>query len=107
LTRQTKLPLRAYDGNPPAQKHSDTSVEAGARIDSQLNRLQRQVLNYLQKQGETGATDEEMQQGLGMPPNTQRPRRRELQLNEVVHDSGARRLTRSGRRAVVWKYRAG
>jgi hypothetical protein len=38
-----------------------------------------------------------------MDPNTERPRRRELQLNGLVRDSGERRLNRSGRRAVVWE----
>lgn len=49
-----------------------------------------------------GTTDEEMQWGLEMPANTQRPRRRELQLWGRIIDSGNTRATKSGRQAVVW-----
>lgn len=52
--------------------------------------------------GEHGATDEEMQQALGIDPNTQRPRRVELHEGGMIADSNKRRPTRSGRGAVVW-----
>lgn len=35
--------------------------------------------------------------------NTQRPRRRELELMGRIEDSGQTRLTRSRRAAVVWR----
>ena len=95
-----QLPLVAYDGRPPRQRHSDTSHEAADSVEVRLGRLQRQVLDYLAR---GGATDEEIQDRLNMAPNTERPRRRELQLNGLVRDSGERRLTRSGRKAVVWE----
>lgn len=95
-----------YGGKPPSQLHSETSREAAEQISVRLNPLQRQVLVYLIRQAEKGATDEEMQEVLEMSPNTQRPRRRELQLSGVVVDSGVKRLTNAKRRAVVWRINA-
>lgn len=46
-----QLPLVAYDGRPPRQRHSDTSHEAADSIEVRLGRLQRQVLDYLAKGG--------------------------------------------------------
>ena len=68
-----QLPLVAYDGRPPRQRHSDTSPEAADSVEVRLGRLQRQVLDYLAR---GGATDEEIQDRLNMAPNTERPRRR-------------------------------
>ena len=99
-----QLPLAAYDGRPPRQNHSETSHEAADSVEVRLGGLQRQVLDYL---ATGGATDEEIQDQLNMPPSTQRPRRRELQLHGLVRDSGIRRATRSGRRAVVWEVAVG
>jgi len=50
----------------------------------------------------SGMTDEEMQADTGMNPSTQRPRRVELAEGGWVEDSGRKRLTKSGRLAVVW-----
>ena len=60
----------------------------------------RAVLLFITDLG--GATDEEIQLGLGMNPSTQRPRRVELVEGGWIEDSGERRKTRSGRSAVVW-----
>jgi len=89
-----------YDGDPPAQRHSPTSIEAALSIAPRIGALHRELIAWL-----TGrpSTDEEMQDGCDMPANTQRPRRRELQLAGYVEDSGRTRLTRSGRYAVVWR----
>lgn len=89
-----------YDGTPPHQKHSPTSREAADRIEPTTGTKRAQVLRYIHNSG--GATDEEIQDALRMNPSTQRPRRRELQLQGTVVDSGNTRLTRSKRRAVVW-----
>jgi hypothetical protein len=59
-----------------------------------------EILWYLRTYG--GRTDEEMQKRIPMRENTQRPRRRELQLWGLVVDSGTTRATGSGRQAVVW-----
>jgi len=84
----------------PYQQHSDTSVEAAATMKDSAPTLRAKVLDFVIRVG--GATDEEVQNALDMPANTQRPRRRELQLDGKIVDSGIKRPTRSGRSAVVW-----
>ena len=91
-----------YDGDPPSQRHSRTSRAAAGSIKPRIGPLHRRILDFLDRRGSLGATDEEMQQVLDMAANTQRPRRRELQLAGRVEDSGAERLTKAARRAVVW-----
>lgn len=90
-----------YRGEPPAQRHSPTSISAANQIKDKIGPLHRTLLSYLNANPE-GATDEEMQNDLVMPANTQRPRRRELELNERIVNSGKTRKTKSGREAVVW-----
>ena len=94
--------LELYNPAPPAQVASPTSVEAAEKVLPQTARLRRLVLDWLTERGEAGGTDEEIQDGLGMNPSTQRPRRVELWRGGFVRDSGRTRQTRSGRRAVVW-----
>lgn len=91
-----------YNPEPPCQAHSPTSREAAVAIEPRSETLRRAVLEFIRSRGETGATDEECQEGLAMNPSTQRPRRIELQQAGLVHDSGRTRLTKSGRKAVVW-----
>ena len=82
--------------------HPDTSRDAARAVRRYGTNLRTLVHSWLVGRGESGATDEEMQSLLAIPPNTQRPRRRELQTKGLVVDSGNRRLTRSGRKAIVW-----
>lgn len=91
-----------YRGEAPSQAHSPTSVAAAASIQKAIGPLHRDVLCFLEMNPQ-GATDEEMQRHLNMPANTQRPRRRELQLMNRIVDSGETRRTQSGRAAVIWK----
>ncbi len=87
---------------PAHQRHSPTSKAAAEAIKPRVGPLQAKILAYLQRWGVTGATDEEIQDYLDMPANTQRPRRRELQNMKLIENSGKTRATRSGRQAVVW-----
>ena len=91
-----------YRGMPPHQRHSDTSYEAALRILGTAQTKRGRVYRYIRDRKQLGATDEEIQFTLNMDPNTERPRRRELQIGKFIVDSGDRRLTRSGRKAVVW-----
>jgi len=50
-----------------------------------------------------GATDDDIQGGLGMNGDTERPRRIELERMGCVRADG-KRLTRKGRWAAVWHY---
>jgi hypothetical protein len=96
------------DPSPPAQAHSPTSVAAAASVEGVPASTWRQkVYEYIDSQGYLGATDEEVQEALGMNPSTQRPRRVELVRFGVVRDSGVTRKTRSNRSAVVWVSRKG
>lgn len=90
-----------FGGSPPAQRHSLTSLAAAAAIRGRIGPLHMQLIRYLRTCD--GATDEEMQADIPMGANTQRPRRRELELWGVIENSGRVRLTRSRRLAVVWK----
>lgn len=87
---------------PPAQRHSPTSVAAAEAIAPRAGSLRAHVYDWLKARGADGGTDEEMQTALQMSPNTQRPRRVELEQLGLVQNSGRTRLTRAGRKAVVW-----
>lgn len=86
---------------PPSQRHSATSIAAGESIKPQLSRLHKLVLDKLSS-SRFGETDESLMVLTGLPANTLRPRRRELQLKGKIKDSGQTRKTASGRAATVW-----
>ena len=96
-----QLTLFGQEPNPP---HSGppTSQAAAEAIRPNAATLRARVLRYIEARGERGATDEEIQNNLGMAGNTQRPRRKELQEAGLIRDSGRTRKTSSGREAVVW-----
>jgi hypothetical protein len=86
----------------PAVQHSITSMQAADSLDARtLNDLQRRVYDFIAGCVD-GATDEEMQRAMDMSPNTQRPRRWELERRGLIVARGTR-LTRSRRKAVVWR----
>lgn len=91
------------DRLPAHQKHSPTSKAAAEAIKPRIGPMHRQILGFIRAWGP--ATDEQMQHYIDMPANTQRPRRRELQLAGLIEDSGKTRQTKSGRAAVVWVVR--
>ena len=67
--------------------------------------LRALVLAAIQRAGEDGLTDEEGIAATGIGPSTYRPRRIDLATKVGgfrVRDSGRTRLTKSGRKAVVW-----
>lgn len=78
----------------------DTRKAARESIAEGACELRERVFLEIVRTG--GATDEELQNGLAMNPNTERPRRRELAQARRVIDGGARRPTASGRKAIVW-----
>lgn len=87
---------------PPRQRHSETSTEAAKSIKPHISGLHTRILALLKQRGAHGATDEEMQDVLGMIANTQRPRRIELQKKGVIVQAPMRRKTKKGRGANVW-----
>jgi len=87
---------------PPYQRHSTTSHRASQQVRHSTGNLRAKVLEYLRRCKQRGATDEEIQLATGLNPSTQRPRRVELVASHDVWDSGLKRKTTSGRKAVVW-----
>ncbi len=86
--------------------HPVTSHLAAERVLPHTGTQRFRVLRSLYYALPGGLTDEEMVQELEMNPNTQRPRRVELVDGGWVRDSGNRRNTRSGSRAIVWVFQA-
>lgn len=87
----------------PYQRHSETSKAAAAdSVEPSAEKWLGRVLKCIRESGRRGVTDEEQQDLLDLNPNTQRPRRVDLVRGRFVVDSGEKRLTRSGRHAVVW-----
>lgn len=85
----------------PFVAHSVTSAEAAQKITKHIGPLHEKLLAFLAARPD-GATDEQMQMGIPMVQSTQRPRRRELQIDNRLKDSGRVTKTKSGRNAVVW-----
>jgi hypothetical protein len=91
--------------------NTPTSEKAAAAIVPEGQRLRRQVLEFIRQRGEAGATDEEIQMGLGMNPNTERPRRIELEqgghITRLMKDGvEVTRLTKSLRKAAIFVVKA-
>jgi len=84
---------------PPAQRHSPTSIAAAASIKPDVVTLRERVYRYILTNGPV--TDEEIAIALGMPGNTERPRRIELMHAGRIVQSGTK-PTASGRQAAAW-----
>lgn len=91
-----------YNGLPPFEVSSDTSWEAAMSMIFDAENLRERVYRFLELRGDYGATDEEIQRHLGMPANTERPRRRELELMGDICKTNLRRLGVSQRWAAVY-----
>lgn len=102
LPRFDETPRRPVSGR-HVETH-DTSAEAAERATD----TQRQAVLEVIVATETGMTDDDVQQVLAIDGNSERPRRRELetrgliQLRRDERGEVVRRLTRTGRWAVVW-----
>jgi hypothetical protein len=87
---------------------TDTSVTA-SRVNGTVRQSQRQRILELFTVNEsgldTGFTDEELMDRLGLTGNSLHPRRWQLVKDEVLYDSGERRPTRNGLPAIVWRIR--
>jgi hypothetical protein len=96
-----QLDIEDIEDTLPYQRHSDTSKLAAFSMQAAAETQRGEVLRYLITRAD-GATDEEIQDALQMNPSAERPRRVELVRLKFIYDSGYRRVTRSGRFAVVW-----
>jgi len=86
---------------PPSAK-TETSRQAAAEIATRLSAIQQDILAHLQRSGEHGGTCDELEEAMRLRHQTCGPRLRELALSGAIVDTGMRRKTRSGRRAIVW-----
>jgi len=89
-----------YNGTPPYARGSDTSEQAAVSAPPNAGTKRRRIYDLIVICG--GATDDELEDRTGWRHQTVSARRRELVLSGLVVDSGKRRTTRSGRKAVVW-----
>lgn len=64
--------------------------------------MKARTLAFIAGRRAHGATDDEVEEALGMRHQTASPRRLELLEKKLVEDSGERRATRSGCMATVW-----
>ena len=88
---------------PPVRRNApETSRIAASRIAGHAGTLQAAVFAFLRERGAHGATDQEIQEALALPSNTQIPRRWELVRIGAVVKSGTKRKTRSKCPAIVW-----
>lgn len=85
----------------PFQRHSETSREAAEAARDGAATQRARVLEWFRQQPE-GAADFECIAAFGGLQSV-RPRRIELQGLGVIRDSGRKKLTPSGRQAVVWE----
>lgn len=83
-------------------KHSPESQAAAEAAAPIAGTKRWAVLQFIAAQGIYGATDDEIQVGLGMNPSTERPRRIELYEGRFIVKLRTTRPTRGGRQAAVW-----
>lgn len=86
-------------GTLTGRRHPQTSRAAATRALGRSGNVRRKVLATLTRYA---LTDEEMQQLLCLPANTQRPRRVELVDAGYVDDTGVTRTTSTGAQSIVW-----
>lgn len=86
----------------PAIESSPTSRAAATASLKTARTLERRIFDFVERRGTWGATDSEIQQGLQIEGNSERPRRVRLVETGRLRDSGKTRSTPAGRPAVVW-----
>lgn len=85
-----------------AQVDSPESVEAGIANMPNRGTQRARILGFLQEWGPS--TDEQLQDALGLPGSTERPRRVELLEQGLIEKVGVAK-TKSGRSAALWGVR--
>jgi len=99
--RKVTIASEAYGGLPPHEKGSETSRAAADSMVPKAGTLRALVFDFIRHRVD-GATDDEIERGLELRHQTASARRRELVISGHVRDSGFKRNTSSGRKAVVW-----
>ena len=91
-----------YNGMPPHVRDSDTSFAAALRMLPKAQSKRHQIVRFIRRRGELGATCDECEYVLEMPHTTASARIREAVLEGDLVDSGRRRQTRWGALARVY-----
>lgn len=95
-------PLLDWEGPILPRHPRPTQEQAALRIKYALSGLRQTVLRAIQDATDRGTTDSELQTMLDMDGNTERPRRKELEMAGYIRDSGTTRLNRRGNQEIVW-----
>lgn len=93
---------RAKYPDAPGHLGVDTSIEAAHALACRLGPLQSLILDFIARRGPSGATSDERAAGLGIDRGSIQPRTTELSRKGLIIDSGLRRFSATGRRAIVW-----
>lgn len=84
----------------------DTSHKAAAQIIPVRYTIRQQVEDFARRAGNCGFIDEQLIEAFPeKTPSTLRTRRSELGFENIVLDTGCRRLTSAGRETIVWQHR--
>lgn len=104
MTEPTLFPDDDPGKLPPKLPHNRTvtSKLAAQSMRCLAGAQQQRVLECLQRAGDAGLTDEEIQTSLNLSGNSERPRRASLVALGLVRDSGVMRKTNANHAAVVW-----
>ena len=93
----------------PSQGSEPTSIAAYHSVDSIRAESRRVVYEVIVNQaadGLAGATQDEVGETTGKPPNSVWPRFKELEADGYIFKGELRRETRTGRAAIVWEPRS-
>lgn len=89
----------------PYASGSDTSLAAAQSLERDVESLRGLVADFVRGRALLGATCDEIEAALDLRHQTASPRVYELEKQRRLYDSGQRRMTRSGRAAIVWWWR--
>lgn len=89
-----------FEPNFQPYSNPSTSKEAAESIEKDVTRIAKRVLDHIKAQP---GTCEEIEQATGLSHQTASARIRGLVIAKKVEDSGEKRPTMSGRRAIVWR----
>ena len=95
-----KPSVDTFDTDYESCNYTDTSQKALATIKPKIKTKREQVYDFVKLQS---STNYEISDELEMPLSSVCGRVRELQILNLVEDSGLRRETKYGKQAIVWQ----
>lgn len=87
---------------PLPSNYTDTSRAAAQRAKAKAPTDRATILAYIRRRGVLGSTVDEVETALGLSHQTASARVNQLRNDGWVKDSGGRRPTRTGTKAIVW-----